>query len=380
MRAGAIGLGSYGIITDLQFKMVPEMLVVTESHYWTLSQMKYHLINRSSDWISFEHYWWPFGSVSLVDAIQCMVTGTLSNYDYQQDKVYCRIVRHYRNPNDYVDPQTGKLIPKYDKKTNTYVYPDPQKNKNPNSIWRNEFPYYFQEVLLWLRKYVFIHFENKPDHPQFGSLGRFVPLVQVFILELLKILQFWQEFGRPRVSTFFNAVHYLPLVSSLPVRLNDIELCFKASSQPVGPGVERESFDNYFEALNELGMRIQDEAYYGRFPVNMCVESRICAASPCPLAACYLSGEETPQLFAYLEILSFIDTPTWKYFGNEFFQVMKSIDPNVKPALGKQWVLIDGIYEHLREVCKEGLAELKKLQQKYDKTGRFMTPAVAKLF
>ena len=43
-------------------------------------------------------------------------------------------------------------------------------------------------------------------------------------------------------------------------------------------------------------------------------------------------------------------------------------------------MLIDGIYEHLREVCKEGIAELKKLQQKYDKTGRFMTPAVAKLF
>ena len=101
LRTAAIGLGSFGIITELQFKMVPEMLVVTESHYWTLSQMKYHLINRPSDWISFEHYWWPFGSVSLADAFQCVITGTLANYDYQEDKVYCRIVRHYRNPENH---------------------------------------------------------------------------------------------------------------------------------------------------------------------------------------------------------------------------------------------------------------------------------------
>ena len=67
-------------------------------------------------------------------------------------------------------------------------------------------------------------------------------------------------------------------------------------------------------------------------------------------------------------------------FGNEFFQVIKSIDSNVKPSLGKQWVLIDGIYEHLREVSKEGLTELKKLQQEYDPEGRFMTPAITKLF
>ncbi|KAI6653821.1 hypothetical protein LOD99_3324 [Oopsacas minuta] len=381
LRAGAIGLGSYGIITELQFKMEREKLVVTESHYWTLSQMKYHLHNRPIDWISFEHYWWPFGSVSLGDAFQCMITGTLENYDFEEDKVYCRIVRHYRDPNNHerfpIDPITNKSIPYWDEFSKSYIYPDEEYKGDPFSIGKNEFPYYFQEVLLWLRKYVFKHFENKHDHPHSGYLQRFTPFFQVLILELLKGLQFIQEFGRPRVSTFFNAVHYLPFVSALPVRINDIELCFKASSQPACEDLQRESFDNYFKALNELGVRIQDEAYYGRFPVNMCIESRICAASPCPLAACYSTE---PKLFVYLEILSFLDTPSWKYFGNEFFRVIKSIDPNVKPALGKQWALIEGIHEHLREVCKEGLAGLKELQQEYDKAGRFMSPVIVDLF
>ena len=197
------------------------------------------------------------------------------------------------------------------------------------------------------------------------------------VLEVMKLLQFFQEFGKPRVSSFFNAVHYLPFVSSLPMRVNDIELCFRASSQPAGSGVEREDFGNYFEALNELGVRIQDEAYYGRFPVNLVVESRICAASPCPLAACYSTK---PQLFCYLEFVSFLDTPSWNNFSNEFFRVIKSIDPTVKPSLGKQWVQIEGIYDHLRDVCKEALAELKVLQEKYDPEGIFMTPAIVDLF
>ena len=121
--------------------MVPEMLVVIESHYWTLSQMKYHLVNRPSDWISFEHFWWPFGSISIIDAFECLTTGRLTNYDYQ----------HYRDP------------------------------------YNRKYPY----------------FEKAAN--------------RIFILI--------------RVSTYFDAVHYLPLVSSLPVRLNNIELCFRASSQ-----------------------------------------------------------------------------------------------------------------------------------------------------
>ena len=350
--------------------MIPEMLVVIESHYWTLSQMKYHLINRPSDWISFEHFWWPFGSVSLIDAFECLTTGRLTNYDYQQDKVYCRIVRHYRDPYDH-------KYPYFEKASKSYIYPDQPYGGFQELKGKRDFVYYFQEILVWLRKYFFRELENDSDLRSKLIPEKFTPLAQVVILKLLKQLQFWQDFGRPRVSSYFNAVHYLPLVSSLPVRLNNIELCFRASSQHIRAGVKHESFDNYLKALNELGVRIQDEAYYGRFPVNMCVESRICGNSPCPLAACY---SERPQLFCYIDLLSSIHTPTWENFGNEFFQIIKSIDPRVKPALGKQWVLIDGIYEHLREVCKEGLAELRRLQHKYDKTGRFMSPAVAKLF
>ena len=340
------------------------------------------MINRPSDWISFEHYWWPFGSVSLADAFQCTITGTLANYDYQEDKVYCRIVRHYRDPDNHdkfpIDPTTGRVIPFWDENSMTYIYPDEHYKHDPNSPWDNEFPYYLQEVLLWLRKFVFINFEHKKGDPeQYKYLQRFTPFFQVIVLEVMKLLQFFQEFGRPRVSSFFNAVHYLPFVSALPMRVNDVELCFRASSQSVGLGVERENFDNYFQALNELGVRIQDEAYYGRFPVNLVVESRICAASPCPLAACY---SKKAQLFCYLEFVSFLDTPTWNNFTNEFFRVIKSIDPTVKPSLGKQWVQIGGIYEHLREVCGEGLTELKGLQQEYDPEGRFMTPAIADLF
>ncbi|KAI6653820.1 hypothetical protein LOD99_3323 [Oopsacas minuta] len=370
LRAGAIGLGSYGIITELQFKMERETLVVTESHYWTLSQMKYHLHNRPSDWISFEHYWWPFGSVSLSDAFQCLKTGRLTNYDYEQDKVYCRIVRYYRDPYD-------KKYPYFEKYSKSYIYPDEPHNIFPELKGRKDYTYYFQEVLVWLRKYFFMEYEDKVD-PRLKIIPeRITPLGHVLILKLLKQLQFWSEFGKPKISTYFNAVHYLPMVSALPARLNNVELCFKASSKTADPSVERESYDNYFRALNELGVRIQDEAYYGRFPVNLCVESRICGSSPCPLAPCYSTQSKK---FCFLDIISSIHTPSWKHFGNEFFQVIKSIDPNVKPSLGKQWVHIDGIYDHIREVCKEGLAELKELQQEYDKDGRFMTPAITKLF
>ena len=352
--------------------MVPEMLVVTESHYWTLSQMKYHLINRPSDWISFEHYWWPFGSVSLADAFQCMSTGRLINYDYQEDKVYCRIVRHYRDPYD-------SKYPYFEENSKSYIYPDEPSNifteikdrKHPK-----DFAYYFQEVLVWLRK--FFYLEEDDIDPRLKLIPeRITPLGHVIILKLLRQLAFWEEFGKSNISTYFNAIHYLPMMSALPARLNNIELCFRASSQPVGPGVKKESFDNYFKALNEVGVHIQDEAYYGRFPVNLCVESRICGASLCPLSPCYSTKSE---MFCYLDILSTIHTASWMNFGNEFFQVIKSIDSNVKPSLGKQWVLIDGIYEHLREVSKEGLTELKKLQQEYDPEGRFMTPAITKLF
>ena len=351
--------------------MVPEMLVVTESHYWTLSQMKYHLVNRPSDWISFEHYWWPFGSVSLVDAFQCMATGRLINYDYQEDKVYCRIVRHYRDPYDI-------KYPYFEENSKSYIYPDePYKifteikdRKQPK-----DFTYYFQEVLVWLKKFFVIEEDVDPRLKLIPE--RVTPLGHVIILKLLRQLAFWEEFGKSNISTYFNAIHYLHVMSTLPSSLNNIELCFRVSSQPVGPDVKRESFDNYFKALNEVGVHIQDEAYYGRFPVNLCVESRICGASPCPLSSCYSTKSE---MFCYLDILSTIHTASWMNFGNEFFQVIKSIDPNVKPSLGKQWVLIEGIYDHVREVSKEGLAELKKLQQEYDPDGRFMTPAITKLF
>ena len=363
--------------------MVPEMLVVTESHYWTLSQMQHNLIHRPSDWISFEHYWWPFGSVSLADAFLCMVTGRLINYDYKEDKVYCRIVRHYRDPDNHekfpIDPKTNQVIPYWDKNAITYIYPDERFKYDPDSRWANEFPYYLQEVLLWLRKYIFINFgDNQGDPEKNKYLQRFTPIFQVMVLEVMKLLQFFEELANPHgASSFFNAVHYLPFVSALPMRVNDIELCFRASSQPVGVGVERENFDNYFKALNELGVRIQDEACHGRFPVNLVVESRICANSPCPLSASYFTE---PQLFCYLEIVSFFATPSWNDFGNVFFQVIKSIDPIVKPSLGKQWVHIKGIYEHLRDVCEVGLSELKGLQLEYDPKGRFMAPDIADLF
>ena len=344
--------------------MVPDVLVVTERHYWTLEQMKHNLENHPSDWLSFEHYWWPFGSVSVDDAFQCIVTGKLQNYDYQQDKVFCQIVRKYRDPNGPIK------YPYHDPTTNSYIYADKPYTDDPKYWFRNQLPYYRQEILLWIRK------ELLKSAKEIDIDGRFVPFMQVIVLEILNQMQFIDNLRFPlHTSTYFNAVHYLPLVSALPIRINDIELCFQAS--PTLKLGENETFSNYFKAINKLGLMIQDEAYNGRFPVSMCVESRICAQSPCPLAANYSTEK---KLFVYLEILSLSYSPTWEAFGNCFFQMVKSIDPNVKPSLGKQWTFIDGIYEHLQTVCNEGLVELKKLQKEYDPKERFMFKDVAKLF
>ncbi|WP_411023268.1 hypothetical protein, partial [Salmonella sp. s51228] len=121
----------------------------------------------------------------------------------------------------------------------------------------------------------------------------------------------------PKVMHFFDACHYLPFVSAIPIKIHDVELCFRASSIKG----DYNNFDNMFKAMDELGARIQNAALYGKFPVTLCVEGRIVAGSQCPLAACY--SNDTKDLFFYLEILAFQGGDDWDQLSNTFFDIIK---------------------------------------------------------
>ncbi|WP_411023097.1 hypothetical protein, partial [Salmonella sp. s51228] len=142
LKAAAIGLGCYGIITELRLKMVPNELVVTERFYWTFEEAKRQLVNRPDDWLSFEVYWWPFESVSYPDALICAATGYLWNYNYKKDKIFCQIVRRLRTEH------------RYDKRSKTDLYPDKISNIQNLSTIGQMLPYIIQEILLFIRTYI----------------------------------------------------------------------------------------------------------------------------------------------------------------------------------------------------------------------------------
>ena len=337
-------------------KMEQERKVVVESHIWTMHEMMQKLENRPKDWLSFEVFWMPFGGIPPWQAIACIMTGELPiNYPHN-DRYYCIIVREFREKSSY------------DSHAKEYVYKDEDANREKFEIPDFDFGDLIEAILTELRKLI----PNTTNSTLGGYEHNFVPMIQLLIQNLIvTVVECMESYG-PIITSVYDSIHYLPFIGTLPISANDIELCFPCGNS--GP----DDFENFQKSFENLERVIRSQAAEKKFPVNLVAEGRIVGSSHCPLSPSYSIEED--RLHFYLQCITFSDTPHWKEFNNLFFNCIKDIDKGVRPHLAKEWTLIDGIEEHLKDVAGDGIKKLRNLQKKYDPKGKFMPPALEKLF
>jgi len=93
---------------------------------------------------------------------------------------------------------------------------------------------------------------------------------------------------------------------------------------------------NVCEMWNKVVKLINEYKKINKFPVNLCIEMRICKNSKAWLSPCI--GEEG-DFFAYIEVISYINTPGWNEAARDIAEEM--MDLGGKPHWAKMYQVVD---------------------------------------
>jgi DNA-binding phage protein len=177
-------------------------------------------------------------------------------------------------------------------------------------------------------------------------IGRYPFLVPAYLAAGFKIIKHANPEGKPQLEQLPYAIHFRYGLKYATVY--DMEFAF-----PVDFNRE-DGFDVVLKAVDVVIKAIAEAAKPGfltikDFPLSSAIDMRFIKKSKCLLCPATAMAGDTSTHTAYIEILSFVGTETYRDFFKEIAKEWMKLGG--VPHWAKQWSFLkdEGIYKHLRD-------------------------------